>query len=167
MDKTGTTSRSFGLLEEKGIIDDAWLDDLAENEPVGVAEAEMVGSALVSGKGDIGLGRQGGLVREIGKGAPLGVVYPVEDGTVVSVYFGCVMDKAPNQAAGELLMAWLFTTEAQEALAEAAYYPLVDGIAPLEPFPPVAEVKNFTTVPGKEEPRVIASMTEKMKKRFG
>lgn len=167
LDKPGTSSRSFGVLEQNGVIDDAWLDKLKANEPVGVAESTMVGAAVVSGKADVGLGRQGTLVREIEKGAPLGIVYPMESATIISTYFGCVMDKAPNKAAGELLTAWLFTEEAQEALADAAYYPLIDGVSPLKPFPPIEDVTNFSTVPGKDEPKLITSMTEKLKKRFG
>lgn len=167
LDKPGTTSRTFGVLEENGVIDDAWLDALEANQPVGVAESTMTGASVVSGKGDVGLGRQGTLVREIEKGAPLGIVYPMDSASVISTYFGCVMDKAPNKAAGELLASWLFTKEAQEALADAAYYPLIDGVAPLEPFPSIDEVTNFSTVPGKDEPRLIMLMTEKLKKRFG
>ncbi|MEV0109791.1 extracellular solute-binding protein [Nocardia sp. NPDC050799] len=166
LDKPGTTSRTFGVLAQTGEIDDGWLDRLAGNEPVGVAESTMTGAAVVSGKGDVGLGRQATLVREIEKGAPLGVVYPMESASVISTYFGCVMDKAPNSNAGKLLLSWLFTEEAQNALAGAGYYPLREGVRPLAPFPPIEEVGNVAIVSAKDEPKLIASMTKKMVERF-
>lgn len=167
LDKPGTTSRSLGVLEKSGEIDDAWLDDLVANEPVGVAESTMTGAAVVSGKGDVGLGRQGTLVREIEKGAPLGIVYPMDSGTLISNYYGCVMNKAPNGDAGKLLLSWLYTQEAQEAIADAGYYPYLKGVKPMAPFPQIEEVDNLVLVPAKDEPEVIASMTKKMTKRFG
>lgn len=166
LDKPGTTSRTFGVLEEAGVIDDAWLERLVTQEPVGVAEATQVNGAVTAGQGDIGLSRQSYVSPDADRGAPLAQVFPIEGGSTLSAYFGCVVENGPNPNAARLMLSWLLTVEAQAGLAESWYYPLVPGQEVLGGMPPIEDVE-IVTVPAVSEPELIASMTDKLSRLFG
>lgn len=162
----GTTSRTFGVLENAGVIDDTWLQKLASQNVVGLAQASQTSSALTSGQAAIGLGRESYLVPDIEKGAPLRVVYPIDGGSTLSAYFGCVLANAPHPDAARLFDSWLFSDEGQTALAANGYYPFDKGQQPIGGFPPIEKITNLVNPSAEQEPTLITSMTAKMAKTF-
>ncbi|QTX04407.1 ABC transporter substrate-binding protein [Agromyces archimandritae] len=113
---------------------EAYLRKLIEQDLVIGTSESAVPADVAAGRGDVGIGVFSGYYAvQKAKGAPLGIVFPLEDGgnflTTSSV---CYIEDAPHADAALLYLNWLFTEEGQETLAE------VDGsygILPGSPGP--------------------------------
>ena len=86
-------------------------------------------------------------MRDKKKGAPVKFVFPTEGGVHISPHFLAVINGAPNKEAAELLMTWLFTSEAQKAAADVGYYPLMPGQDGPADYPPAEELDLLKPYP--------------------
>jgi iron(III) transport system substrate-binding protein len=111
-----------------------YLEKLVKQDLVIGTSESAVPADVASGRGDIGIGVFSGYYAvQKAKGAPLGIVFPLEDGgnflTTSSI---CYVQDAPHADAALLYLNWLFTPEGQETLAgvDGSY-----GIIPGSPGP--------------------------------
>lgn len=87
------------------------------------------------------------------KGAPVEFVFPTEGGVHLSPHYLSLVKNAPNPEAAKLLMTWLFTPEAQNAMANLGYYPTVPGMSGPDGLPPIEDLDGF-------KPFNLAALTE-------
>jgi iron(III) transport system substrate-binding protein len=97
-----------------------YLEQLAAQDPAYAASTQTLPSEVASGRYQVGIATFIGTYKIAkAKGAPIDVIFPMEDG---GMYFSgsavCLAEDAPHRAATELYVNWLFTNEGQAALAE-------------------------------------------------
>jgi len=157
------------LLESGGAIDESWLADLAALDPEQVASAAEAAPALISGPSTVavGLGMKQTLdARD--SGAPLGYVFPIEGGAILSPMFYSIMKGASNPTAAELFISWQFTPEAQEQYAAANYYGLMEGAPGPEGFPGISDLDELIEPPADGDySKQLTATVARAKELFG
>lgn len=128
--------------------DEQFVKDLHAQNPHLVAATPATGEAVAVGEFPLAAFYPYSFyVRDADRGAPVAFVFPVEGGNHLNPHYLGVVDGAPHPEAAKLLVAWLFSPEGQQAIADVGYYPTVpDGAAPGD-YPPVNELdllKAFT-----------------------
>jgi iron(III) transport system substrate-binding protein len=134
--------------------DEGFVEALSEQELNVLASIPAAGEAVATGEFPMmPFYPYSFYARDIDRGAPVAFVFPVEGGNHLSPHYLGLVDGAPHPEAAKLLITWLFTPEAQQALADVGYYPTMpDGPAP-EDYPPVNELDLL-------EPFAIAEVNE-------
>lgn len=112
------TGQALTTLTLKGTLDRAFFEALAANHPVvSQANAQAI-QAVATGQATIGLDVPYHFFKAaIAKGAPFTFIWP-EEGVMSIPLNEALVNGAPHPAAAKLFVNWLFSTEAQELLAE-------------------------------------------------
>ena len=105
-------------------------------------------------------------IRDKAKGAPVEFVFPTEGGVHLSPHYVGIIDGAPNPDAAKLLMAWLFTPEAQQLAADTGYYPLVSGQPGPDGLPTVDDLDLMKPFVLEDVGGVMAENLEIVKQAF-
>jgi iron(III) transport system substrate-binding protein len=127
-----------------GVIDQAWLDQLAANKPLitpgAVAALQMVATGQAT-LGPIIAYTQFANAKK--QGAPLAFVFPSDGFTALPAPFALVA-KAPHADAAKLLMAWTMTPDAQAILSLKIGQPgTMPGAPPMAGLPPGENPKVY------------------------
>lgn len=118
-----------------------WLAGIADQDITLQSSSPVAGSAVATGQYAVHpFYPLAFYIRDKAKGAPVEYVFPTEGGVHLSPHYVGILDGAPNPDAAKLLMAWLFTPEAQQLAAGTGYYPLVSGQAGPEGLPSVDDL---------------------------
>jgi len=128
---TNGTTNSLAQMHAAGIIDDAWMQQLADGAPMIRGNGALSVQAVATGEADFEPLAQYVMYKQsIDDGLPIGFFVPSE-GSRIEYHYSCILADAPNPKATELLYNWLFTPEGQTALAESGVY----GLRPGTPAP--------------------------------
>jgi iron(III) transport system substrate-binding protein len=134
-----------------GKIDDSWLEDFADNDPVIVPSERDAFTAVSTGQVPLGLNNyiRGEAFLQTDN-LPVGFVADFEDGISDGVYFRGTVKNAPNKLASDLLVSWWLTPEAMELLAIQGQAGLMPGAPPIVGQPPLSEI-NINPAPSLED----------------
>jgi iron(III) transport system substrate-binding protein len=139
---------AFSHLLWDGRYDATYIDALAPQEMVYQAMGPVAGNAVATGEFALDPAYTLALYQKVKQqGAPVEFVFPTEGGAHLSPNYLALVRGAPNPDAARLLMAWLFTPEAQAATADVGWYPLMPGAAGPEGFPAAAELDLLRPFP--------------------
>lgn len=134
----------FGTLSHlmwDGGVGDDFAAEFAAQEITFQSSTPVAGSAVATGQFAVEpFYTMSYFLADSAKGAPVEFVFPTEGGVHLSPHYLGVVKGASNPDAARLLMTWLFTPEAQQAMAGLGYSPLVAGQAGPNGFPPVDEL---------------------------
>ncbi|WP_119696296.1 extracellular solute-binding protein [Microbacterium halotolerans] len=123
-----------------GRYEPGWLDDYSTQGVTFQASTPAAGSAVATGEFAVQPAYPMAFyLRDRDNGAPMAWNLP-EEGVHLSPHYVAQLKNAPNAEAAKLLMAWLFTPEAQQAAAELGYYPLLPGESGPEGLPAANEL---------------------------
>lgn len=129
----------------------------AQDLILGTSES-AVASDVAAGRGDIGIAVYYGYYATAkAKGAPLDIVFPLDNGGTFFTKSGiCFIEDAPHADAALLYLNWLFTEEGQQAIADKENaYGLVPGAPGPAGAPPYDELEKLpisSTDPAFNEP---------------
>lgn len=144
-----------------------WLDALAAQDITFQSSSPVAGSAVATGQYAVQpFYPMAFYLRDKAKNAPVEFVFPTEGGVHLSPHYLGVINGAPNPDAAKLLMAWLFSPEAQDAAAEVGYYPLVPGHAGPDGLPPADELDVLLPFNLDDVGSVMAGNLEIVKQAF-
>ncbi|MBI4319948.1 MAG: extracellular solute-binding protein [Chloroflexi bacterium] len=104
---------------EKGALE--YVNKLANQKLIPFTDSSLLIDKVVRGEASVGMGIASGVLGERARGAPLAIAPVSPQTTMVSV--ASVLKGAPHPNAARLLMAWLATKEAKEALAKGGLEP--------------------------------------------
>ncbi|MER7797137.1 extracellular solute-binding protein [Microbacterium sp. NPDC096154] len=135
----------FGTLSHllwDGAADADFIEGLAAQDIVFQASSPAAGNAVATGEYALqSWYPMPFFMRDKAAGAPVEYVFPTEGGVHISPHYLGLINGAPNPAAAKLLMTWLFTPEAQQAMAEIGYYPLVPGQEGVPGYPSIDDLE--------------------------
>jgi len=139
--KIGSTSFISDAIEA-GTLDESWLTDIQDNDPVIFPSERDLFTAIASGQIALGVGDyiRGKDFLEADK-LPVGFVSDFEDGLSVGVFYRSTLKNAPNPLASDLLVNWWLTPEAQTLIAGQGQQGLTEGAVPIPGVPPLSEIK--------------------------
>ncbi|MCZ4256614.1 extracellular solute-binding protein [Sulfitobacter sp. G21635-S1] len=121
------TGQAFAAAIRDGVVDRAWFEGLAAQEPFVTERASAATLAVVNGQSDIGLDIPFHYYVEAkAKGAPIEMVFPAEGGISIPRNVG-IFEGAKNINAAKLFVAWMFTLEAQAAIAQSGLQGTMPG----------------------------------------
>lgn len=141
------TTLAFATLASAGVIDDQWLKNLAANGASNSGDAATMLRQIATGEHPIGVGIPQHMVWKAAKdGAPVGMSLSTGGGTVVTPVIYGLMNNAPHSAAAELFITWLYTKEAQEAMAALGEMPLLSGAQAPEGVASLDQIDNVVEV---------------------
>lgn len=124
----------------QGLMDVAYLRDLARQEPVILRDARLQVEWLVRGKYPIGLAVKPELATEFKRaGAPIEPINPAE-GVVLTAGNGniALVDKAPHPNAAKLFINWFLTKEGQEIFSRASGFQSARADVPTDFLDPIS-----------------------------
>ncbi|WP_162893132.1 ABC transporter substrate-binding protein [Microbacterium halotolerans] len=143
-DDVARNGAGFGTLSHllwDGTADTEYIEGLAAQDIVFQASSPASGNAVATGEYALqSWYPMPFYIRDQAAGAPVEYVFPTEGGVHISPHYLGVVNGAPNPEAAKLLMTWLFTPEAQQAMAEIGYYPLVPGQPGVPGYPPIDDL---------------------------
>lgn len=121
----------FGTLSHimwDGRFGEGFTEDLGAQEFTLQSSAPVAGSAVATGQFSVEpFYPMSFYLNDKAKGAPVEYVFPTEGGVHISPHYLGIVKDAPNPDAAKLLMTWLFTPEAQQAMSDLGYFPLMPG----------------------------------------
>jgi iron(III) transport system substrate-binding protein len=121
--------------------DESFVERLTAQDVYLEASGPAAGNAVATGQFAIELAYPYSFyLRDIERGAPVDFVFPVEGGNHLSPHFLGLLRNAPSPDAAKLVMTWMFTDEAQQAIADVGYYPTMPGVPGPQGNPPVDEL---------------------------
>lgn len=130
-DNVTRNGAGFGTLSHiiwDGRFGDGYIEDLAAQDFTLQSSAPVAGSAVATGQFSVEpLYPMSFYLNDKAKGAPVEYVFPTEGGVHISPHYLGIVKDAPSPDAAKLLMTWLFTPEAQQAMSDLGYFPLVPG----------------------------------------
>jgi iron(III) transport system substrate-binding protein len=160
-------SQALAAGMKAGVIDQAWLDQLAANKPLitpgAVAALQMVATGQAALCPIVAYTQYANAKKQ---GAPLAFVFPEEGLTALPAPFALVA-KAPHAEAAKLLMAWIMTPPAQAILSLKIGQPgTMPGAPPMAGIPAGANPKIFI-LDWKYLQDKYPGLLESFKKTFG
>lgn len=126
---------------ENGKLDEDWLQDFADTNPVLLPSERDVFTAVSTGQVPLGLNnyiRGDAFLKQ--DNLPVGFVADFEDGIADGVFFRATVKDAPNALASDLLVAWWLTPEAMELLSIQGQQGLMPGAPAIVGQPPLADM---------------------------
>lgn len=154
---SGSTASTLSHLLWDGRYSEQFVRQLAAQRPRLAQNAQAAGTSIATGEFDLlPIYPYSFFLRSKAKGAPVGFVFPVEGGNHTSPHFLSLLQGARNPDAAKLFITWMFTPEAQQAIAEVGQwgtmpaapgpsgYPGLDKLDLLKPFPlnQVGQINN-------------------------
>ncbi|MCU1477482.1 MAG: extracellular solute-binding protein [Subtercola sp.] len=122
---------SFGALTQllyAGVIDSTWLSKLQGQNIAFQNDAATAANSVATGEHSlVPFYTMDNYLLLKATGAPVGFVFPTQDGVHLSSHYLGLVKGSKNPIAAKLLETWLFTPEAQQAAADIGYYPSVNG----------------------------------------
>lgn len=136
------TTNTMAAMWYDGLIDDAWVADVAANEPLIRTNSALSAQAVATGEAAFDPFTQYVTFKQsIDDGLPVAFYFPLENARV-EYHSSCLLEDAPNSNAAELFFNWLFTPEGQEALSTTGVYGLRPGTPAPEGLPPFDEASG-------------------------
>lgn len=144
----GSTSSTLSHLLWDGRYQESFVRDLAASKPRLGQNAQSAGTSVATGEFDlIPIYPYSFFLRAKQQGAPLEFVFPMEGGNHMSPHFLSLLDGAPNPDAAKLFITWMFTPEAQQALAEVGQWGTMPGAPGPAGYPPLGELDLLRPFP--------------------
>ncbi|WP_417510160.1 ABC transporter substrate-binding protein [Microbacterium sp.] len=167
MTRNGAGMGTLSHVMWDGRLGDSWLSDFAAQDITFQASTPAAGAAVATGEFAVQPAYPMAFyLRDRASGAPVNWVLP-EDGVHLSPHYVALLKGGPNSDAAKLLMAWLFTPEAQQASAELGYYPLLPGEAGPNGLPPADELDLLKPISLTDVLEVHAKNLAEVKAAFG
>jgi iron(III) transport system substrate-binding protein len=101
------------------------------------------------------------------KGAPIGIVFPMNDGSYLAPTYAGLLEGAPHATAAKLLITWELTPEGIAALAANNTYSPVRGAKPPAGLPPLGQLDRLKVIPLDQAQREIDEQLALDKQIFG
>lgn len=153
------TSQGFTALLRDGVITQEWVKTLAQSGIFITPTVSAAVQAVASGQADVGIDIPIYFFENAkAQGAPIEFVFPEEGVTSVALGVAKFRDSA-NPLAGELFISWLYTTEAQQILAEMGMQSPMPG-APVSPRVPEGRSIEFHPIDWKTLEEVYPKQLE-------
>ena len=129
------TGQAFAAAIRDNVVDRAWFEGLEAQKPFVTERAQAATLAVVNGQSDVGLDIPFHYYIEAkAKGAPIEMVFPAEGGISIPRNVG-ILEGAKNINAAKLFEAWLFTPDAQAAIATSGLQGTMPGAPAVEGTP--------------------------------
>lgn len=150
---TGLTAGALTYLLDAGILTEDDVKAFAKSDYTPYADSGAALNAVGSGEKDLMLAHSYSVfaAQAAAGGLDLTFDFPMQDANITSPLYVAVPEGAPNQAGSELLMNYLYSAPAQELAVKGGYIPTLDGTAPGDLFPQLAEIPNPIPGPSVEE----------------
>lgn len=146
----GGQAQMFASALDDGVIDDAWLVELAEKRPRVYPSVANVGQAVVSGEIDMSLVAGYGTFQRLSQGGAPVEFLMLDDGSYFTEVGYSKLEGARHPAAAKLLVSWILSEEGQASIAEHVYeYGTMPG-APAPAGMPSLEGVERLDYPGEE-----------------
>jgi iron(III) transport system substrate-binding protein len=81
------------------------------------------------------------------KGAPLGIIFPMDDGSYFAPTYAALLKNAPHPNAAKLLLTWELSKAGQQALANNFQYSAVKGSPAPDGFPAREKIDLLKVIP--------------------
>jgi iron(III) transport system substrate-binding protein len=133
---------------------------LAKNDPLVVQSAEDPPMKVAGGEAWVGVAGEYNFYRAARKGNPIEILFP-EEGVPFVSSANAILARAPHPNAARVFTDWLFSTEAQQLLADDGLYVPNDDVTYPKGKRPLKEIKLLPA-----SPEEIDKRNEEIKARF-
>ena len=151
-----------------GTLDQGFVDQVAAQQPKLVASPPLAEQAVATGQASVGMPDTLIAAKQAqAKGAPLGIVFPMDDGTLFGPTYAALLKGAPHPNAAKLLLEWELSPAGQKAIAANNTYSAVKGAPAPQGYPQREAIKTMKIIPLAEVITTDAAQVAADKKSFG
>jgi iron(III) transport system substrate-binding protein len=138
------------LPEAQAKYGENYLRQLAAQKPNKTSTGPQVAADVASGRFPVGAVVSVFFYNaQKAKGAPIGMVFPLASGNILTDTSSCMVAGAPDPDAAQLLMDWMFTPEGQAAVADKMnVYGTANGAPAPKGSPPLSQVDQMPDIVG-------------------
>lgn len=145
----GPTASTLTQMQWDGRFTTEFVKKLAANDPGKVDTVPAIGTSVASGEYPLGPFYSYSFYKKAVAGgkSPLKFAFPLKDGNRFTPMYIGVLKGGPSPDAARLLEAWMFTPEAQKAVAGVGDWGTVPGAPGPSPYPSLDKIDALKPVP--------------------
>lgn len=164
----GPSMDVFANMIHDGRYTQDFVDKFAATQPHLVASPPLAEQQVATGQSAIGWPDTLVSAEQAkAKGAPIGIVFPMDDGTLFGPTYAALLKGAPHPNAAKLLLEWELSPAGQKAIAANHTYSAVKGAPAPNGYPTREKIDTLKIIPLSEVIQADAAQVAADKKSFG